>query len=186
MTKSDRESGSVGIFNGESFIKSIKTTINTIMLQLDSNRVSIIDYGIDIDREGKMSFDASAFSSKFQADPAGLELFFSGAIATAAVAATDSTEAKEAKDEVFGLFSKLDMQMTNYTGYKLLLSSFEDQLKSTKVAVTDQYDKQKAALDSRYEILTKRFIAYDAIISQLNNSFSVLDSAIKAQYVDNN
>ena len=185
MTNSDRETGATGIFNSESFVKTIKTDINRMMLQMDNNRVSLVDYGIDLDREGVMSFDANVFNTKFQADPAALELFFSGSYAVSAKDATSTTEAVAAKDEVEGIFTKLDAQMINYTGYKLLMDSFEDQLTSTKVSITDQYDKQKASLDSRYEIMTTKFIAYDAIISQLNNSFSVLESAIEAQYVDN-
>ncbi len=186
MTKSDRETGAVGIFNGESFVKSIKTDITNSLLQMDSNRVSLVNYGISVDREGVMSFDSSVFNTKFEEDPEGLETYFSGSSAIEAQDATETTAAVVAQNAVVGLFETLDTLMSGYTGYQKLLSSFSDQLSSSKTAVTDQYDKQKASLDSRYEILTQKFIAYDAIISKLNNSFSVLESAIKAQYADNN
>jgi len=165
MTSSNREAGAVGIFNDDSFVKSIGREITKMITSVDSNGNSLVDYGISIDRHGVMSLDNDAFAKKFVNDPKGMELFFSG------------------NSETDGIFTKLDEKMTEYTGYNKLLSNFSDQLKSNQTSVQDQYDKQKASLDSRYEILTKRFIAYDAIISRLNAKFSSMESMIKAQYV---
>jgi hypothetical protein len=53
-------------------------------------------------------------SNKFATDPKGMETFFSG----------DST--------TDGVFTRLDTQMTEYTGYNKLLSNFSDQLASSK------------------------------------------------------
>ena len=167
MTNSDRETGAVGIFNNESFVKSIGKELTKLITSVNSNGNSLIDYGIDIDRYGVMSLDNDVFAKKFVTDPEGMELFFSG------------------NSETDGIFTQLDNKMTEYTGYKKLLSNFSDQLKYNQTSVTEQYDKQKASLDSRYEILTQRFIAYDAIISRTNAEFSAMESLIKAQFVDN-
>ena len=168
MTNSDRTSGSVGIFNGESFVKSISRTLTDMIIKVDNNGNSLVDYGISLDRDGVMSLDNDVFANKFATDPKGMETFFSG----------DST--------TDGVFTRLDTQMTEYTGYDKLLSNFSDQLASSKQSITDQYDKQKASLDNRYNILTTKFIAYDALISKLNNSFSSLEQTIAAQYSTNN
>jgi len=154
MTRSDRESGSVGIFNSESFVKSIGRDLTDMIMQTDSNGVSLVDYGIELDRDGVMSLDNDVFAKKFVEDAAGMELFFSG------------------NSSVDGIFTKLDDKMTEYTGYKKLLSTFSDQLDSQQTSLTEQYDKQKATLDSRYEILTTKFAAYDAMISRLNSQFA--------------
>ncbi|MFA5461321.1 MAG: flagellar filament capping protein FliD [Sulfurimonas sp.] len=166
MTRSDRESGSVGIFNGDSFVKSIKRDITDLITQVDKNGNSLMDYGIDIDRYGVMSLDSSKFNEKLSTDPKGLEMFFSG----------DSTTE--------GIFTKLNNRMDDYTGYNKLLSNFSKQLDSAKENTITQYDKQKASLDSRYEILTKKFIAYDAMISRLNAQFSSLQMMIDQSYGD--
>ncbi len=164
MTRSDRETGAVGIFSGESFVKSITRDITNMVMQVDSKGNSLMDYGISIDRYGEMSLDNDMFATKFVTDPEGMELFFSG---------NSSTD---------GIFTKLDAQMEQYTGYDKLLSNFSDQLTSSKESVTEQYDRQKASLDARYEIMTKKFIAYDAMISRLNSQFSSMQMMIDAEY----
>lgn len=45
MTRSDRETGSVGIFNGESFVKSISRDITNLLSQVDSNGNSLMKIG---------------------------------------------------------------------------------------------------------------------------------------------
>lgn len=163
MTSSNRESGAVGIFNGDSFIKSIKTELNSIITQVDKNGDSLINFGIDIDRYGVMSLDSSAFNAKFTEDPKAMELLFSG----------DS--------DTDGIFTKLNTKITEYTGYNKLMTSFSEQLETSKDALVSQHEKLKTSLDDRYEIMTKRFIAYDAIISKINAQFSSLQMMIDAE-----
>ena len=110
-----------------------------------------------------MSLDVDVFANKFVTDPEGMELFFSG----------DST--------TDGVFTKLNDKMNDYIGYQKLLSNFSDQLDDRKEALVSQYDKLKASLDARYEIMTKRFIAYDAMISRINSQFSSLQMMIDAE-----
>lgn len=167
MTRSDRETGSVGIFNGDSFVKSIGRDITDLVIQVDANGNSLMDYGIEIDRDGVMTLDDSVFADKFVNDPEGMELFFSG---------DSNTD---------GIFTKLDKKMDDYTGYNNLLSNFSDQLTTRKENNIEQYDKQKASLDSRYEILTKKFIAYDAMIARLDAEFASMEMMINDSYSNN-
>jgi flagellar hook-associated protein 2 len=163
MTRSDRESGSVGIFNGESFVKSISRELTNLITQVDSNGNSLVDYGISIDRDGVMSLDNDVFAEKYVTDAEGMELFFSG---------NSTTD---------GIFTKLDDKMTEYMGYDKLMSTFSDGLDKAKEALVSQYDKLKTSLDDRYAIMTKRFIAYDAIINRINSQFSSLEMMINAE-----
>lgn len=163
MTASDTENGTVGVFNGESFIKSITRELNSIIFNVSTGGSSLVDYGINIDRDGVMSFDSAVFSAKFAEDPTALELFFSG----------DS--------ETDGLFTKLNSKMSEYTGYNQLLSNFSDSLESSKDALVSQYDKLTKSIDDRYAIMAKRFTAYDAIISKINSQFSSLEMMINAE-----
>ncbi len=163
MTRSDRETGSVGIFNGESFVKSLSRDITDTITQMDSSRSSLIDFGIDIDRDGVMSLDSSLFNTKFTQDPKAVELFFSG----------DS--------ETDGVFTKLNAKMDNYLGFNKLMTNFSEQLTTAKDNLTEQYDRQKSMLDDRYAIMAKRFTAYDAMISRLNTQFSSLQMMIDAE-----
>lgn len=166
MTVKDEETGAEGIFNGNSFIKSIKRDLTSTITSMQHND-SLINYGIDIDRYGTMSFDKSALVEKLQDDPAGVEAFFTG-----------STD--ENGNSVDGIFGIINDKLNSYTGYGKLLSNFETGVKTDGVNLTDSYTKAQATLDNRYEIMTKRFTAYDSMISSLNSTFSSLQMIIDA------
>ena len=276
MTIYNQETGTAGIFNSESFIKSITNEITNILNRTDSSGNSLYDYGIEISRDGVMSMDSSTFSTKLSSDPSALELLFrgqsdtitpykqtntvtltgnaatsdtftwddgdngvlvdlvagetpaeSGARIAAAINAdsilstlyyaqetstgfsirsltegleftgsstsvgtqtsrevTTTAASKTASDAVIGIFQELDSKMLSYTGNNQLLSNFNTQLSDTKKNLISEYDKQKASLDVRYETLTTKFSAYDAIINKLNNQFASLQLLIDAESSD--
>lgn len=179
MTIYNQDTGTAGIFNSESFIKSITGAITNIINRTDSSGNSLYDYGIEISKDGVMSLDSSKFSTKLSADSSALELLFRGA------SALDATETTAAKAEVIGIFQELDIQMLTYTGSNKLLANFSTQLGDLKSNTIAEYDKQKASLDVRYETLTKKFSAYDSIINKLNNQFASLKLLIDAESSDN-
>lgn len=160
MTAYDKEAGKVGVFNGENFIKSITREINDIITSVNQNGVSLMDYGISIDKEGVMSLNSSTFETKMSEDPLSLETFFSG----------DSQ--KE------GIFDALYTKTKSYTGYQKQLDNFSNNLNSTLKKFTEDRAKMVERLDARYEIMSKRFIAYDAMISKLNTQFTTLQQQI--------
>lgn len=163
MTSSDTESGSVGVFNNDSFIKSLSKEISSIVTSVDRGGNSLMDYGISIDRKGVMSLNNDTFASKLAKDPTGLEMFFNG------------------NSETDGVFTKLNNKMGNYLGNGKLMSNFSDQLTTKKDSLVQQYDKQKLVLDDRYETMSKKFAAYDSIINKLNSQFSSLKMMIDAE-----
>ncbi|MFT5660491.1 MAG: flagellar capping protein FliD [Sulfurimonas sp.] len=179
MTVYNQTTGVAGIFNSESFIKSIASDITNIINKTDTSGNSLFDYGVSIDKTGVMTFDNSTFSSKLAADPSALELLFRGK------SAVDATETTSASSEVIGIFQALDKKMLTYTGSNKLLANFNTQLGDTKTNLISEYDKQKASLDVRYETLTKKFSAYDSLINKLNNQFASLKLLIDAESSDN-
>jgi flagellar hook-associated protein 2 len=180
MTLYDKTKGVAGIFNSESMVKSISKELVNIINQTDSKGNSLYDYGLSMDKEGVMSLDSSKFSMKIATSPEAMEALFRGANAV------DATDTTAAKSEVIGIFQQLDIKMLSYTGSGKLLADFNDQLSTSKKSFISQYDKQKASLDSRYETLTKKFSAYDSMISKLNNQFSSLKMVIDAQASSSN
>lgn len=78
MLAVDKEAGTVGIFNGDNTIRGISREITRFITSVDSNGYSLANYGIDLDRDGVMSFNKSTFMEKMNADPEGTEKFFSG------------------------------------------------------------------------------------------------------------
>jgi flagellar hook-associated protein 2 len=169
MTAFDQENGATGVFNGESFIKSISRAINEIVTSVDGDGNSLVNYGIDIDKNGVMSFDESAFTARFEADPEGLELFFAGGY----VEETDETKT--------GVFDTLNDRLDEYTKYNGLFDTFQASLDTRLESLTDQRTHALETLENRYAILEKQFIAYDAIISKLNAQFTSLQQMIQAE-----
>ena len=165
MTSSDRDSGAVGVFNGESFIKSISKNITDLVTSVDNDGNSLVDYGISIDRYGVMSLDKDIFANKYVTDATTMEKFFSG----------------DSANDTKGVFTKLNDKMSAYMGYDKLMSNFSDKLGDSKDALVSQHEKLTKSLHDRYEIMKKRFIAYDAIINRINTQFSSLQMMIDAE-----
>ena len=129
---------------------------------------SLVNYGISLDRSGTMSFDQSTLEAKLNDDPDAVKLFFVGGL--------DS----DGNDKT-GIFETINEKLNSYTGYGKLLSSFEENLKSDGENLAENHFNAQASLDARYDIMVKRFIAYDAIISKINSQFSSLQMMIDAE-----
>ncbi|EQB39179.1 hypothetical protein M947_08470 [Sulfurimonas hongkongensis] len=168
MTLKDKETGAEGIFNGDSFVKSISRDLTKTITSLSSDGDSLVNYGIDLDRNGHMSFSKATLDEKIKSDPDGVEEFFTGSI--------DSEG-----NRVDGIFTTIDDKLKSYTGYGNQLSNFENNLKSEATNLSKSHAAAKASLDARYEIMTKRFTAYDAMISRVNSQFSSLQMMIDAE-----
>lgn len=172
MINVNDETGAQGIFNGDSFIKSIRSDITSVITAMGGDNDSLVNYGIDIDKYGTMSFDETTFTDKLSADPDGVKTLFTGG--------TDANG-----NNVSGWFVDIDDKLNSYTGYGKLLSNFESELTSNGTRLSESYTKATESLNARYEIMTKRFIAYDGMISRINAQFSSMQMMISADNKDN-
>jgi len=169
VTIADREAGTKGVFNGNAFMNSIMREVNSIIISADSTNNSFVNYGIDLSRDGVMSFNQAEFDTEFEKDSTKAELFFAGGYNET----TDSIET--------GLFETLGDKLKSYTKFGGLFDNFEQGLKTATNNLNEEHATAISRLDSRYEILTKQFIAYDALISKLNSQFASLELQIQAQ-----
>ncbi len=80
-----------------------------------------------------------------------------------------------------GIFETIDEKLKSYTGYGKLLSNFKSHVETEGKNLSERHSTAQASLDARYEIMTKRFTAYDSIISKLNSQFSSLQMMIDAE-----
>ena len=173
-TIADTEAGTVGVFNGDSFVNGIMRSINSVIIATNSNNESFFNFGIDLSQDGVMSFNQSKFDEEFAKDPTAAELFFAGGIE----ATTNNS--------VTGLFETLNEKLNSYTKFDGLLNNFEQSIKTRSSSLDEERLAAVSRLDSRYAILTQQFIAYDAMISKLNSQFSSLQLQIQAQANGNN
>ncbi len=168
MTLKDKESGAEGVFNGDSFIKSIGRDLTKTITALNGDNNSLVNYGISLDRNGVMSFDSTELEAKMSSDPDAVKLYFTGG-------------EDENGNETIGIFESINEKLNSYTGFGKLLSSFEENLRNSGESLSASYLSAQESLDTRYEIMAKRFIAYDAIISKINSQFSSLQMMIDAE-----
>jgi flagellar hook-associated protein 2 len=168
MTLKDKETGAEGVFNSNSFVKSIASDLSRAVTALNGDNESLMNYGIDIDRYGTMSFNKSVMEEKLNTDSDSIKDFFTGSV-------------DEDGNKTSGIFEDIDDKLKGYTGYKKLLSNFEDDLKTEGKNLSKAHLSASESLDARYAILTKRFIAYDSVISKINAQFSSLQMMINAE-----
>jgi flagellar hook-associated protein 2 len=167
MTAYDKEAGKVGVFNGDSFIKSISRDMNRILTAVNTDGKSLVDYGISVDKSGVMSLDNTVFDAKMAEDPIALQAIFSGSTVNGV--------------ERPGVFDTLYEQVKNYSGYQKQFETFGTNLSDTLQSLNTNRENTLKRLDARYEIMTRQFSAYDAIISKINNQFSSLKQMIESQ-----
>lgn len=78
FTKYDTDTKVSGIFQGDNTITSIKRDINKILLSVNSDGQSLIDYGVALNDGGILEFNSSTFNTKISEDADGLMDFFKG------------------------------------------------------------------------------------------------------------
>ena len=166
-TTTNKEKGTAGVFNSDTFIKSISRDLNKSITAVNASGESLTSYGITIDKTGKMLFDKTVLEKKLNSDSDAVKLFFSGGVNSSGTT-------------VAGIFDSFDKKLESYTASSKTLSNFEKSLKTESTSLTKNKKTAQASLDARYETMTKKFAAYDSMISKVNTQFSSLQMMIDA------
>lgn len=172
-TTKNSEKGTQGVFIDNTFIRSISRDLTKTILTSDANGNSLANYGISVDKTGKMSFDKTVLETKIKEDPKAVESFFTGSITSTG-------------NQKSGIFDTIDEKMTNYTASGKMLSNFNTSLKTEATKLDKEKTAAQKALDTRYDTMTKKFAAYDSMISKITTQFSSLKSMIDAQANNSN
>ena len=172
VTDYNDETGEAGTFQGESTISRIKSSLNRILLTSDFTQDihNLIDVGIELNEGGLLTFDETKLQSKLSEDSEAVEKLFRGY--TASVRGSDV--------EFDGIFAKMNKELDSLIGDSGSVSLYEGNLKSNKKRLEEERDKAIERIDVRYEIMSNKFAAYDAMISSMNSSFSALQMQIDA------
>jgi flagellar hook-associated protein 2 len=78
----DGVTGQGAVLQGRYELNGIRTGITDSVARGGPNNTSLKSYGVDVDKNGAISFDADAFAAAYAADPAGTKAAVSGAFAT--------------------------------------------------------------------------------------------------------
>ena len=121
------------------------------------------DFGIKADKSGILTFDRSTFSKKLNENTEAVQNFFVG------------------KGEEKGIFRELDSKIFDIKKSDGILKSLKSNFDSKSLALSDQLDRAKKRLESKYEIIQRRFASFDAVIGRLSNASDTLTSLIESQ-----
>ncbi len=133
LTASGGETSSRGTLAGDSTVSTLENRLNQL-LRTSFGGVSLIDFGISADRNGKLTIDTARFEKALAANPEGFEKLFTG------------------KDN---LIDSLDKLLTSYTSSADgLLKNRIDSLDMSLKRVREQSD----ALQLQYESYYNRYL----------------------------
>lgn len=159
VTGFDSEEGVKGTFQGNS-------EMNTIFRNLKNSVITtggaMSDFGLELNRDGTLTLDQSTLENKVKTDFDSVMKFFKGT------------------DNQTGLFESANSALESITTSKEygLFKLIETNLDTNATRLKESLALAQERLDSKYEIMTKRFAAYDAMISTMNNGFATLKQII--------
>ncbi len=172
VTDYNEETKEAGVFQGDNNINGIKRDINRLLLQVDSQGRSMMDYGLSLDKEGTLSFDANEFNKKFSDNPSDVQSFFVG---------QDITDRGITTHED-GFFYKLEESLDRYVDFGSgILQTLTTDLENQEKRLNEEKEKAMALLDSRYDRMAQQFAQQDAIIGQINQQMKALQMQIDIQ-----
>ena len=159
------------LFLGDSSITGIDRTIKNMLTSSNSSGLSLAQYGLSINQDGTLSFDSTAFDTKMAVSPDAMANFFSGQTTVNANGSTSSTN---------GIFTTLYNYTNNLTSATGALTTEATSLTTAATSLQTNLTSSTNSLNARYATMTSQFIAYDAIMTQMTNSFAPLLQTIKS------
>ncbi len=157
VTNFDAEKKVRGTFQGNNEMNDIKSQLRNSLIVANMDK-----FGISMERNGEITLDKGKLEGQIKSDFKGAKEFFQGTL------------------DKPGLFTNVkntlfDLTTSNNGLFKII----EDGLKSSSKNLGEELKNAKSNLDSKYEIMTKQFAAYDAMIAKMNAGFSSLEMMIK-------
>lgn len=172
LTKNSTEANERGIFASDSIIRGMQTAIRSVMDTIGGGVGNIYEYGFDIDKSGKLTFDKTVFNDALDKNASNVEVFFSGG---------DFDNGNGTTTTVDGIFNELSTVVSSYTNYDQTLDQFKNSLRERTSALEDRRTKAIERLDDKYATLRKQWGAYDALIGRLNSSANAFIQMVNTQ-----
>ena len=171
-TKSSQDVDERGAFSNDSTIKNMKRSLENIISTVGEGAGRLQDYGITTDEDGRLSLDTEVLDKELDKDPTSVQSFFVGGTFT-----KDDGSSVELK----GVFSEVENEVSRYSKYNTVLDQFKDSIDLRLTSLNEQKEKAIARLDSTYAIMSKRFAAYDAVISKFSTASDMFTQMISAE-----
>ena len=172
MTTSSESEEGRGSFSSESTIKNMLSSIQNMIQSVGGGVGSLMDYGFDVDQDGVMSIDKDVLNAKLDEDPQNVEVFFAGGTFDNGDGTTT---------DVDGAFTEYATKIEEYTKYDATLDLLKESITDSITSLEDRKEITNTRLEGKYEIMAKRFAAYDLMISKISSASSMFVEMANAQ-----
>ncbi len=163
-TKYNKEEKTAGLFQGDSSIRTAASMLKDALVLTSQDGKSIADFGLDLQRDGTLKLDKSKLEEKMKEDPQSVEDFFRG------------TNGRD------GAFNRLESTIFDIkTSSNGVLKSLAKNLDDDANRLQEQQKAAQKRLDDRYNIMARKFAAYDSVIAKLNSQGDTLTAMIDAE-----
>lgn len=156
------------VYNGDSAVGD-KSALRNILDQLKdklfgeygtNDDKSVFNYGLDLDKSGKISLDVTKFNSAVENNLSDLKDLLVGSA------------------EKEGLGTQLKSVIDEMKFSDGILSIYDDNIDKREETLTKDKEKAEESLKSKYQELAAQFAAYGSIINSFESSFSGLKMMI--------
>lgn len=152
LTASGGEDGGRGVLAGDSSIRAIETMLNQVVRK-QYGGVSLTEFGISADRNGKLTLDSARFEKAVAANPEGFEKLFTG------------------KDN---LLDSIDKNLTVYTSSANgLMKARKDSLNNQLRRVDEQFESIQKQYDSYYNRYLKQYTSMMQTMSAMEQTYGL-------------
>ncbi len=152
LTASGGETSTRGVLAGDSSIRSIENMLNQV-LRGAYGGVSLMEFGIVADRNGKLTIDGARFDKAVAANPEGFEKLF-----------TDKGN----------LLDSIDKNLAVYTSSANgLMKTRKESLNSMLKRIDDQFDNIQQQYDSYYSRYLKQYTSMMQTMSAMEQTYGM-------------
>ncbi len=146
---------------GDSMVTSLNQDMSYVFSSATATGKSLSEYGIELTKEGVVSFDASVFTTAYNADPAGTMQTISDAVGTPLKAIADAASAP-----ITGTLTQAITSLNNRNAdLNTQIATWSDRLDNERTQLTLKYTAMQTALaklQSQGDWLTSMFKSMDS------------------------
>lgn len=165
-TSYNTETKKAGIFQGVSQIRDIQSSLNNQIFSFNVDGKFLSDFGITQNSAGHLQLDNATFQSALNTNPQSIKDFFEGGTTN---------------NPNDGLFVTLNNNLQSiFMNQNSEIPLYKSYLDTNLKNLNNQKTQQTQRLTDKYNILAKKFAAYDSIIANFNQASQSLQMQISS------
>ncbi len=148
-------------YDAKNIISKLKTLLTT-SVNTESEYISLVDLGLEVNKDGTMTIDETILEQAIASDPSAVQSLFIG----------------DEDAGIKGLGDIINDGLTDMVSSQGIVSTEIDAAESKIERLDKDIQLAIERLDKQYEIMTADFVRLDTYISRLNNEAAFMQSMI--------